>query len=268
MRESLAFTLPHFEQVLLDGYQRSTTCSAAPLRAVLYSNCLRNSPNAASDTALASRRFFTMPATFRSSMHTVLYVRAIMVVALCIASSRWFATRAWSRATFALALARRFEPLVLWLNAFWARFSFRSDFRSARGFSMTVPSESVANVLRPRSTPTAPPFGARAAVGMSRSTVSAAYQRPARRETVIRNTLAPLTRAVTSSRQCTRPTFGRRSAFGSPSISLNPVVYANLGATLSFDLNFGNPTFRPLRSPRRLFDQLSKPLAKASRPLL
>ena len=52
-RDSLAFTAPHFEQVLLLGYQRSTTCSAAPLRVVLYSNCLRNSPNAASEMDLA-----------------------------------------------------------------------------------------------------------------------------------------------------------------------------------------------------------------------
>ncbi len=121
----------------------------------------------------------------------------------------------------------------------------------------------------PRSTPTAPPFGTCVTGLSSRSTVNAAYQRPARRETVMRSTRAPPTRAVTSSMQCTRPIRGSFSAFGSPWMRPNtPVVYAKRGVARSFALNFGNPTFRPFRAPRRLFDQFSKPFAKASRPLL
>lgn len=91
-RESLAFTLPHFEHVLLLRYQRSTTCSRAPVLAVLYSNCRRNSPKAASLTDLARWWFFTMPATFKSSMLMSEYLRDSHVVSLCNASLRWFAT--------------------------------------------------------------------------------------------------------------------------------------------------------------------------------
>ena len=129
LRESLAFTLPQPEHVLLLRYQRSTTCSRAPVRTVLHSSWRRNSPKAASLTDLARWWFFTMPATFKSSMLMSEYLRDSHVVSLCIASSRWFATWAWRRATFALALARRFEPLIFRLSACWARFSFRSDFR-------------------------------------------------------------------------------------------------------------------------------------------
>ena len=47
-----------------------------------------------------------------------------------------------------------------------------------------------------------------------------------------------------------------------------PVVYLNRGAVLPFDLNFGNPTLRPLRVPFRLFAQLDRPFASASNPPL
>ena len=52
-RGSLAFAPPHFEHVLLLRYQRSTTCSRAPVLAALYSSWRRNPPNAASLTDLA-----------------------------------------------------------------------------------------------------------------------------------------------------------------------------------------------------------------------
>lgn len=48
-RDSLTFTTPQSEHVLLDGYHLSTTRNAAPVRAVLYSSWRRNSPKAASD---------------------------------------------------------------------------------------------------------------------------------------------------------------------------------------------------------------------------
>ena len=193
-RDSLAFTAPHVEHVLLDGYHLSITRNAAPVRAVLYSSWRRNSPREASLTLRARRWFFTMPATFRSSMHTTLYVLAIMVVALLIASARTLATRACRRATRSWAFLRRALPLVLRLNACWAfRRAFSLVFR-ARGLGITVPSESVARFFTPRSTPTAPSFGVLLGRG-SRSTVKLAYQWPACRDTLTRIRRAPATRS-------------------------------------------------------------------------
>jgi len=82
------------------------------------------------------------------------------------------------------------------------------------------------------------------------------------------STRAPPTCSATFSMQCTRPIFGRRKAFGSPSISPNPpVVYAKRGTVRSLALNRGKPTRRPFRSPLRLFTQFDKAFANDSRPL-
>ena len=46
-----------------------------------------------------------------------------------------------------------------------------------------------------------------------------------------------------------------------------PVVYAKRGAALLLALNFGKPTLRPRRSPRRLFDQFDKAAANDRSPV-
>ena len=82
---------------------------------------------------------------------------------------------------------------------------------------------------------------------------------------VIRNAFASPARLAAFSMQCALPVFGRRSAFGSPSIRSNPpAVYANLGVVLFLVLNFGGPALRPLRSPfrpvRQAFRQRFQPV--------
>ena len=60
--------------------------------------------------ALASRRLWTMPEMFRSSMTTVPAERTKRVLARCKKSRRALRTLRWARATFALALARFADP--------------------------------------------------------------------------------------------------------------------------------------------------------------
>src|ERR1035437_795839 len=108
-RSSLAFTAPHPEQVLLEQNHRSTTTVRPPLQTVLYSNCLRSSPNEASAMCRASRWFLSIPATFRSSMTTVPNCLPKLVVSLWVESLRWSATLPCAFARAAEALRQRFD---------------------------------------------------------------------------------------------------------------------------------------------------------------
>ena len=94
-------TVPQAEQVLVLGYQRSTFWKVIPLQSHLYSSLPRNPARPASAKARASRRFFTVPDTFRVSARTVptgfAVIAAIADVALWCASFLMFAVRTWSR---------------------------------------------------------------------------------------------------------------------------------------------------------------------------
>ena len=116
-----------------------------------------------------------------------------MAVVLSKRSRRRLATRACRRATFALALRRRLEPLRLRLRLRWAFLRrVRFDFKAC-GLRITVPSDNVASSFTPKSIPTLPPFGGLGAGSSARSTVRLACQRPARRDTLMRSTFAPWT---------------------------------------------------------------------------
>ena len=67
-RLSSASRCPHAEQVLEDGYHRSSTTRSRLYRWHLYSSWRRNSPQPQSEIARASRRLRTMPETSRSSI--------------------------------------------------------------------------------------------------------------------------------------------------------------------------------------------------------
>src|ERR1035437_7030016 len=108
-RSSLVFTAPHPEQVLLDGNHRSTTTVRPPLQTVLYSTCLRSSPNEAPETCRARQWFLTIPATCRSSMTTVPNSLARLVVSLWSPSLRWSAPLPCAFARAADALRQRFD---------------------------------------------------------------------------------------------------------------------------------------------------------------
>src|ERR1035437_7228700 len=106
-RSSLVFTAPHPEQVLLEQNHRSTTTVRPPFQTVLYCNCLRSSPNEASEMCRASRWFLTIPATYRSSMTTVPNSLAKLVVSMWSPSLRWSATLPCAFARAADALRQR-----------------------------------------------------------------------------------------------------------------------------------------------------------------
>src|SRR5258707_10182134 len=156
-RVSPALIAPQSPPLLLDGYHLSAAHPFAPSQPVLYSNCRTNSPNPASETARASRRFRTIPATLRLSTATARLVLASLVVSWCRKSARRWATFKWIVATRSRALARLFESFRERCSALFARRSLRCAALSARGAwtSSTSPVSSAitANVLRPRSIP-------------------------------------------------------------------------------------------------------------------
>ena len=79
----------------------------------------------------------------------------------------------------------------------------------------------------------------------------------------------PRTSLAAFSMQWTRPMRGSRRAFGSPSMSPKlPVVYANRGMLVLFDLYRGQPTGRPQRRPLRLSDQFFNARESYSNALL
>jgi len=89
----VAFTAPHPEQVLLEANHRSAAIRVAPCQPALQGSWRRISANPHPAIWRASRLFFTIPATFRSSTATVPYPAASRVACLCWWSRRWSATR-------------------------------------------------------------------------------------------------------------------------------------------------------------------------------
>ena len=258
-RDSLAFTVPQPEHVLELGQNRPAVMSWPPFRVVLQASIRRASPKPASEMARASRRFRVIPATFRSSETTVAYRAARPVVALCRASARTLATRAWMRASRAADLRRFALPFAVRECARLARRGWRSEDRSASGPSTvtTRPRSStpVSRVLIPRSTPIADP-GRECRSGMARSasTVNDTCQRCAVRVTVAGKIRAvPLSSLRASLRvdSCVRsvPSLGRVTV--RPAHRITPAPNRNESRHLPRFLNLGKPSPRPLRSPFR-----------------
>lgn len=111
-----ASTCPQFEQRLLDGYHLSIPISSRPYQRALYSSCLRNSDQLASDMDLDRWRFFCMFFTDNVSTAIAWFSRIKRVESLCRKSLRVSAIFACKRATFLRALVRLFEPFCFLLR--------------------------------------------------------------------------------------------------------------------------------------------------------
>lgn len=148
-----------------------------------------------------------------------------------------------------MALALFLERCCFRVTPLSSRFSLVSERSSARGPSMTVPSESVANARIPKSMPiVGPPLTD--PFGRSTRTPSATYQRSASRRHVADRirprsfTVASLVRIL--------PSRGSTTAFG----STRTESVSRKRSARPFFLNLGNPTRRPAfrlaRTVRRL----------------
>src|SRR5215831_1449581 len=131
-----------------------------------------------------------MPATLSSSITTVDLVFANREVTWCNVLVRWWATVRWSAPRRCAALRRLRLPLGLRVTARCSRLSFLRHERRWRGLGSLAPSERVASVLTPRSTPTTGPR----CTGATRSccTTTETYQCPACSETVAESILVLL----------------------------------------------------------------------------
>src|SRR5437588_391407 len=208
-----------------------------PYHLALYSNCRRSSPKLLSATACASLWLLSIPATCKSSIATRAWFLQREVVSLFAASLRMVATRACCFASF-LQVRLRFCPPTLrrdfcrskCLSLFCACFK-------ARGFSKAVPSESVASVLIPRSTPIAEvPVGV--GFACSCSTWILTNQRPACSLTVALSTLASVGMKSCS---CKRRRPKRGNCTASEKILIAPVKRKEPIALLLF-LGLGKPS--------------------------
>src|SRR6266566_4748343 len=155
---------PQSEQVLDEGYQRDTNLTCTEASRALYSICRLNSYMPTSTIARLRRRFLSIPETCKSSSTMTagrslsgLVLATIAEVALCRASLRTLAIRACILANLVLAFLRFREPFCLRECRRDVRFSLFSFFLRALGLANVHPSEQVANVLIPRSTPMTSP---------------------------------------------------------------------------------------------------------------
>src|SRR5262249_6131579 len=103
-------------------------------------------------------------------------------------------------------------PFCLRLTACWSRLIFLRRRLSGLGLAMTVPSQSVASVVTPRSTPTTGPLFA--AIAGSCSTSTETYQWPAESETDAERIFTPSVGTYLRSFRRRRPKRGNRTASG------------------------------------------------------
>src|SRR5437899_11305332 len=82
-RDISSLTVPHLEQVFVDGKNRSALTNFDPYQRVLYPSCRTNSDHEASATDLARRWFFTEPRAAKSSTNTTDLAFATIVLHLC-----------------------------------------------------------------------------------------------------------------------------------------------------------------------------------------
>lgn len=146
-------------QSLLDGSNRPILMTVLPYQDALYSSCRTNSDQLASEIARASRRFFTNPATFRSSIATAWFSRITLEDSLCRKSLRWFRI-------FSCASATRIRCLLRFLLPFFLRSIRRCscanlfcDALRNRGLPNFSPLLNVAKWDRPKSIPSTSLYG-------------------------------------------------------------------------------------------------------------
>ena len=146
--------------------------SCDPYHLHLYSSCLLNSYHPTSAMALANLLFFNIPDTPRSSITILLWLLARWVVVLWRVSCRILNIFRYILASLSLAFSRFLHPFFFRDRLLASLLNFFSRRPRARGFTILVPSDRVASVFSPRSTPTAfLPLGLRS--GISSCTVTA-----------------------------------------------------------------------------------------------
>lgn len=117
---NLSIMWPQFPQSLELGNQRSILTRVRPYHWHLYSSCLVNSPQAASEILRARLWFLTIFLTGKSSTAIVWFSRTKWVVSLCRKSPLASLIDAWIRATSRHAFSRFREPFYRRERVFWA----------------------------------------------------------------------------------------------------------------------------------------------------
>ena len=138
---------------LLDGSNRPILITVLPHQRALYSNCRTNSDHPASEIDRASRRFFTIPSTDKSSSATAWFSRISHVDNLWRKSLRWFEIRSCASATRIRCFSRFFDPFALRERRRCSFANLSNDDLRYRGFSTFSPALVVAKCVKPRSIP-------------------------------------------------------------------------------------------------------------------
>src|SRR4028119_1699913 len=122
---------------------------------------VRKIPHPWSDIAVAKLGFLTRFLTAKFSTQITWFSYAILRDSLCKKSSLTLATLLDTLATKSLALRRLLDVLsVFWANFFCLRFLFLSNLANRfLGRSYFEPSEVIAKIFNPKSTPIAPLIG-------------------------------------------------------------------------------------------------------------
>lgn len=142
------------------GSQREIVRNSLPYMTALASSIVRKLRQPRSEMARERRRFFIIPAVFKSSKITVWFSRINLVDSLCKKSVRVSFTLAWTLATLKRAFSRRLLPFCLRARLRWhflSRFSFAFK---GLGDLIFSPVLKVAKSMMPRSIPTDCPLSA------------------------------------------------------------------------------------------------------------
>ena len=141
---------------LLDGYQRPIPINVRPYQSALYSSCLTNSDQLASEIDFARQWFFCILLTAKLSTAITWFSFINRVESLWRKSFRASEILAWIRATFALAFARLAEPFFFFASRLCSLASLASFLRNVFGDAIFSPFDSMAKWASPRSIPTCP----------------------------------------------------------------------------------------------------------------
>ena len=144
---------PQSEHLFVDGYQRSMPISVRPYHSDLYSSCLTNSPQLASDMDFARQWFFCMLLMARLSMAITWFSLTSRVESLCRKSLRVSATLACSLATLRLAFLRFAEHFCFFASRRCNVASLASFLRNVLGAAIFSPVENMAKWVSPKSMP-------------------------------------------------------------------------------------------------------------------
>ena len=223
---------------LLDGYQRSIPINVRPYQSALYSSCLTNSDQLASEIDFARQWFFCMLLTARLSTAITWFSFISHVESLWRKSFRASAILAWIRATFCFAFVRLEEPFFFFAKRLCSLASLSSFFLNIFGDSIFSPVDRIAKCVNPRSIPTCPSTSVFALTESSQS-MATKYRPEQSLDTVQVVTLAAV--GIERDQRIFNGSsiFARRNFFPS---HLNPLVVYSADCFPSFFLKVGYST--------------------------